>query len=159
MSFSPGKFAEKYLLARDAALAANLKGGTTGFELEWNMYDSDFKPVLTVGSLEPQRDLTDVRDTVRAYLAMMESAEPGLPYNVCSGRGLSIRALVETFAAHARRPIQIVQDPSRFRPNDPPLLVGDHSRLTSHTGWQPRIPFEQTIVDLLEYWRTQVARS
>ena len=117
------------------------------------------EPVLTMGSLEPQRDLTDVRDTVRAYLAMMESAEPGLPYNVCSGRGLSIRALVETFAAHARRPIQIVQDPSRFRPNDPPLLVGDHRRLTSHTGWQPRIPFEQTIVDLLEYWRTQVARN
>ncbi len=50
MSFSPSKFAEKYNLAREAALAANFKGGTTGFELEWNMYDGDFKPVLTVGS-------------------------------------------------------------------------------------------------------------
>lgn len=116
-------------------------------------------PVLTMGSLEPQRDLTDVRDTVRAYVAMMESARPGVPYNVCSGRGLSIGALVETFTAHARRPIAVEQDPARFRPNDAPLLVGDHGRLTADTGWQPRIPFEQTVVDLMEYWRQQIAAA
>jgi GDP-4-dehydro-6-deoxy-D-mannose reductase len=115
------------------------------------------EPVLTMGSLEPKRDLTDVRDTVRAYVAMMESARPGVPYNVCSGRSIAIRTLVETFTAHARRPIDIVQDPSRFRPNDPPLLVGDHSRLTEDTGWEPRVPLEQTIVDLLEYWREKIA--
>jgi GDP-4-dehydro-6-deoxy-D-mannose reductase len=114
------------------------------------------EPVLTLGSLDPKRDLTDVRDTVRAYIAMMASARPGVPYNVCSGRSLAIRQLVETFIAHARRPIAIVQDPSRFRPHDPPLLVGDHTRLTADTGWEPRIPLERTIDDLLAYWRERV---
>lgn len=110
-------------------------------------------PVLTVGNLEPKRDLTDVRDTVRAYLAMMARGTPGLPYNVCSGRELSIRALVETFAARAKRPVQIVQDPSRFRPNDTPFVVGSAARLQADTGWQPTIAFEQTIDDLLDHWR------
>ncbi|MGH9175126.1 MAG: GDP-mannose 4,6-dehydratase, partial [Vicinamibacterales bacterium] len=64
-------------------------------------------PVLSVGNLEPKRDLTDVRDTVRAYLAMMESATPGQPYNVCSGEGLSIGALVETFIARAHTRVEI----------------------------------------------------
>ena len=113
-------------------------------------------PVLTMGNLEPKRDLTDVRDTVRAYVAMMATATPGAPYNVCSGKGLSIAALVETFIARARTPVRVVQDPARFRPNDVPLLVGDHTRLTADTGWTPDISFERTVDDLLEYWREQV---
>ena len=112
--------------------------------------------VLTMGNLEPKRDLTDVRDTVRAYVTMMASASPGQPYNVCSGHGLSIGTLVETFVARARKPVRIVQDPARFRPNDVPLLVGDHTRLTTDTGWQPTISFERTVEDLLDYWRAQV---
>jgi GDP-4-dehydro-6-deoxy-D-mannose reductase len=113
-------------------------------------------PVLSMGNLEPKRDLTDVRDTVRAYVAMMDSATPGRPYNVCSGRGLSIGALVQTFTARARTRVDVVQDPSRFRPNDVPLLVGDHERLSADTGWQPQVPFEQTVDDLLDYWRGRI---
>lgn len=116
-------------------------------------------PVLAMGNLEPKRDLTDVRDTVRAYVAMMESAKPGQPYNVCSGRGLSIGALVETFVARARTRVALAQDPARFRPNDVPLLVGDHQRLTADTGWQPQIPFEQTVDDLLAYWRGRIRET
>ena len=114
------------------------------------------EPVLTMGSLEPRRDLTDVRDTVRAYTAMMASAVPGRPYNVCSGRALSIRALVETFVTRAQVPVRIVEDRARFRPNDAPMLVGDHSQLTADTGWQPEIPFAQTVDDLLAYWRAHL---
>jgi len=117
------------------------------------------EPTLRMGNLEPRRDLTDVRDTVRAYKALMTSAQPGVPYNVCSGRGLSIGELVETFTTRARCPVGIVQDPALLRPNDPPLLVGDHSRLTADTGWQPQIPFEQTVEDLLAYWRARVRES
>ncbi len=112
--------------------------------------------VLRLGNLTPKRDLSDVRDTVRAYAAMMTSARPGIPYNVCSGNGLSIGALVETFTSRARCDVKVVQDPSRFRPNDTPLLVGDHRRLTADTGWRPEIPFGQTVDDLLEYWRSQI---
>ena len=72
----------------------------------------------------------DVRDTVRAYRAMMASAKPGMPYNVCSGTPVPIRTLVELLQSKARVPITIEQDPARFRPNDTPLVLGDHSRLT-----------------------------
>lgn len=117
------------------------------------------EPVLAMGNLEPRRDLTDVRDTVRAYVLMMERARPGVPYNVASGRAIAVRQLVDAFLARAKRDVRIVQDEARFRPNDVPLLVGDRSRLTTDTGWEPRISFEQTIEDLLEYWRHRVTTA
>jgi GDP-4-dehydro-6-deoxy-D-mannose reductase len=114
-------------------------------------------PRLMMGNLESQRDIMDVRDTVRAYQAMMQSATPGIPYNVSSGTPLPVRELVTTMIGKARVPIAIGQDPSRFRPNDTPLVLGDHRRLTTDTGWSPRIPFEKTVEDLLDYWRHHVA--
>jgi GDP-4-dehydro-6-deoxy-D-mannose reductase len=113
-------------------------------------------PTLAVGNLDPKRDITDVRDTVRAYRAMMRSAKPGTPYNVCAGTPVSIRSLVEAFRARARVPIEIVQDPARMRPNDTPLILGDRSKLQADTGWAPQIPFEQTVEDLLGYWRGHI---
>ena len=111
------------------------------------------EPVLRLGNLEPKRDLTDVRDVVGAYVAMMDKAAPGRPYNVCSGRQLSIRVLVDAFVSRAHTSVSIVQDAALFRPNDLPMLVGDHSRLTTDTGWTPEIPLEQTVDDLLRFWR------
>ncbi|HYB94302.1 MAG TPA: GDP-mannose 4,6-dehydratase [Vicinamibacterales bacterium] len=110
-------------------------------------------PRLATGNLESQRDVTDVRDTVRAYRAMMQKATPGIPYNVCSGTALKIRTLVETMVGQARVPITIEQDPSRLRKVDTPIVLGDPRRLTADTGWTPRIPLAQTIQDLLDYWR------
>jgi GDP-4-dehydro-6-deoxy-D-mannose reductase len=112
---------------------------------------------LEMGNLDSQRDIMDVRDTVRAYRAMMASAIPGVPYNVCSGTPVPIRALVELMQSKARVPITIEQDPARFRPNDTPLVLGDRSRLGKDTGWVPAIPLEQTVGDLLAYWRQQMA--
>ena len=114
-------------------------------------------PVLSMGNLESERDIMDVRDTVRAYRAMMASAKPGMPYNVCSGTRVRIRTLVELLQSKSRVPITIEQDPKRFRANDTPLVLGDHGRLTSDTGWTPQIPFEQTAEDLVSYWRNKVA--
>ena len=101
----------------------------------------------------------DVRDTVRAYRAMMRAATPGVPYNVCSGTPVPIRRLVELMRSKARVPITIEQDPARFRPNDTPLVLGDHSRLSADTGWTPQIPLEQTVEDLLSYWRSRGGRQ
>jgi GDP-4-dehydro-6-deoxy-D-mannose reductase len=114
-------------------------------------------PTLRMGNLEPKRDLADVRDVVRAYEALVEKATPGVPYNVCSGRAMSIRALTDTFVARAKVKVDIVQDPSLFRPSDAPILVGDHGRLTAATGWIPSIPLEKTVDDLLDYWRARVS--
>lgn len=111
------------------------------------------EPVLRVGNLEPKRDIMDVRDTVRAYRAMMQSATPGVPYNVCSGRPVAVKDLLDLFVSHARVPIRVEQDPSRLRPNDTPLILGDHTKLTDDTGWTAVIPLDQTVEDLLAYWR------
>jgi GDP-4-dehydro-6-deoxy-D-mannose reductase len=113
--------------------------------------------VLLMGNMEPQRDIMDVRDTVRAYRAMMHAAMPGAPYNVCSGTATAVRTLVDLFVSKARVKIEIKQDHSRFRPNDTPVVLGDRSRIQNDTGWEPTIPLEQTVVDLLAHWRQQVA--
>src|SRR5207237_1259412 len=78
---------------------------------------------------------------------------PGRPYNVCSGRALPIRELLDRLLARSRVPIAIKTDPARLRPNDTPLLVGDPRRLRDELGWTPAIPLERTLDDLLEFWR------
>jgi GDP-4-dehydro-6-deoxy-D-mannose reductase len=110
-------------------------------------------PEIAVGNLDARRDLTDVRDTVRAYRAIVERGVPGRPYNVCSGRAIAIRELLDMMIARARVPVAVKIDSARYRPNDQPVVVGDPSRIREEIGWEPRIPLEQTIDDLLAYWR------
>lgn len=112
-------------------------------------------PEISVGNLDARRDLTDVRDTVRAYRLILEHGRPGRPYNVCSGRAITIRFLLDLLIARARVPVTVKVDPARYRPNDTPLLLGDPTRLRSELGWTPVIPLEQTLDDLLEYWRSE----
>ncbi len=114
------------------------------------------EPQLALGNLDSQRDIMDVRDTVKAYRALMRSATPGAPYNVCSGTAVPIRTLVDLFVAKARVLITITQDPSRLRPNDTPLVLGDRARIQADTGWSPEIPLEKTVDDLLAYWRQAI---
>jgi GDP-4-dehydro-6-deoxy-D-mannose reductase len=111
------------------------------------------EPVIRVGNLESRRDLTDVRDTVLAYRALAGRGSPGAAYNVCSGRAYRMRDLLEALVARARVNVEIQTDPGRLRPNDTPLLLGDPSRIRQATGWEPRVPIEQTLTDLLDYWR------
>ena len=110
-------------------------------------------PTLSMGNMDSQRDIMDVRDTVRGYRAMMAAAKPGVPYNVCSGTPTAIRSLIDLFVAKARVTITIQQEPSRFRPNDTPIVLGDRSRIQHDTGWAPQIPLEKTVDDLLAFWR------
>jgi GDP-4-dehydro-6-deoxy-D-mannose reductase len=114
-----------------------------------------WEPQIAVGNLDARRDLTDVRDTVRAYRLILERGVPGRPYNVCSGRAIAIRDLLDRLIARARVPVEVRVDPARYRPNDTPLLLGDPRRLRDELGWTAAIPIEQTLDDLLEYWRTR----
>ena len=111
---------------------------------------------ISVGNLEPLRDLTDVRDTVRAYQLILEHGTPNRPYNVCSGRVIKVGDLLDLMLRQARVPIRVVIDAARYRPNDLPIVHGDPTRLRDELGWTAAIPIEQTIDDLLEYWRTRV---
>jgi GDP-4-dehydro-6-deoxy-D-mannose reductase len=117
------------------------------------------EPLLAVGNLEAKRDLTDVRDTVRAYELILAKGTAGRVYNVCSGRAIAIADLLDLLLARARVPIRVTVDPSRYRPNDQPLVVGDPGRIQSEIGWQPAIPLEQTLDDLLAYSRLLVEQG
>ena len=117
------------------------------------------EPVIHVGNLGAERDLTDVRDVVRAYALLMERGAPGTVYNVASGMGRSMRSVLDGLVQRARVPMTIVPDPARLRPHDIPVLVGDPARLRQATGWAPAIPFDRTLDDLLQYWRTAAERS
>ena len=110
-------------------------------------------PVIKVGNLDTHRDFTDVRDTVRAYQALVEGGRPGEIYNVCSGRPMVVRHLLDGLVALARVPVTVETDAMRFRPNDTPVMVGDPGRLMRELGWAPQVPFDQTLRDLLDYWR------
>jgi len=111
------------------------------------------EPILRVGNLDARRDITDVRDTVRAYEALAERGTPHMPYNVCSGRARSMRELLDILLSLSRVRVRVEVDPSRLRPSDNPVIAGSHDRLTRDTGWRPEIPIEQTLADLLQHWR------
>jgi GDP-4-dehydro-6-deoxy-D-mannose reductase len=95
-----------------------------------------------------------VRDTVRAYRALLDRGAPGTAYNVCSGVAHRVRDVLDGLVALARVPVSVETDPNRLRPNDRAVLLGDPSRIRRDTGWQPVVPLSQTLGDLLDYWRS-----
>ena len=111
---------------------------------------------IVVGNLKARRELTDVRDTVRAYRAVVERGRPGRPYNVSSGVALPIGELLERLQSRARVAVRVRTDPARLRPNDVPVLVGDSTRIRDEIGWEPVIPLDRTLDDVLEYWRSEL---
>ena len=113
--------------------------------------------VIEVGNLDAVRDFCDVRDVVRAYLLLLEKGEPGQAYNVCSGRGLRIREVLDLLLASSSARVEVRVDKERLRPADVPAQVGDPSRLRAATAWEPRIPIAETLRDLLSDWRARVA--
>ena len=112
------------------------------------------EPVIRVGNLDAERDLLDVRDVVRAYAALMWRGASGTVYNIASGTARPVREVLSALVSRARIPIRVETEPARFRPNDIPVLLGDATRLRSATGWEPAVPFDRTMDDLLAYWRT-----
>lgn len=117
------------------------------------------EPVVRIGNIESRRDLTDVRDTVRAYHLVMERGRPGVPYNICSGVSYAVAELLEGFKKRVPMPVRVEVDSELLRRNDPPVLLGSAALLHRDTGWSPQISLDRTLDDLLEYWRAQVVAS
>jgi GDP-4-dehydro-6-deoxy-D-mannose reductase len=112
------------------------------------------QPIIHVGNLDAYRDFTDVSDVVRGYWLALEHGKAGELYNICSGTSHSIREVLDLLLnMSSKQGIEVVADPKRLRPSDVPLQVGDFSKIKQHTNWEPTIPFEKTMNDLLEYWR------
>jgi GDP-4-dehydro-6-deoxy-D-mannose reductase len=114
---------------------------------------------ILAGDLSPKRDFSDVRDVVRAYRLLAEKGRPGEAYNVCSGRAVAIRELADILIGLSTRPMKVTLDAERLRPVDVPVLHGDNGKLVRDTGWQPEITLEQTLADLLEWWRAHEAAA
>ena len=109
--------------------------------------------VLRVGNLDRRRDIQDVRDAIRAMVTVVEKGEPGGAYNIASGIPRLVRQNLETLLSLAHHPISVETAPERIRRVDEPVHLANISRLTA-LGWAPSVPFEQTLQDILESWRT-----
>jgi len=108
---------------------------------------------IAVGNLAARRDFTDVRDVVKAYRMLIESGTPGEVYNVCSGHDVAIEEIATTLLRLAGTSLEFKTDPALTRPVEVPVLRGDPTRLQHATGWKPEISLDQTLADVLEYWR------
>jgi len=113
-------------------------------------------PEIKIGNMEVTRDYTDVRDTVKAYWAIITSGQPGRPYNVCSGKGYALADLLKIITSFSSKKIKLIADPSRIRPVDIPILVGSPERLKAETGWEPKISIDRTLRDLFNYWTNRL---
>lgn len=110
---------------------------------------------IEMGNPTARRDLTDVRDVVRAYALLIERGEAGEVYNVATGRDVRIGDLAELLVAAAGGGIEVVTDAVEARPADVPVLRGDPSKLRAATGWTPQVPLEQTLGDVLDFFRNE----
>lgn len=114
------------------------------------------EPVIHVGNLEAKRDWTDVRDIVRGYWLAVNKCTPGDVYVLASGETRTVQAMLDLLLSMSNIKVEVRQDPSRMRPSDVQILLGDYSKFNRETGWKPEIPFEKMIEDLLNYWRDRV---
>ncbi|RJP34648.1 MAG: SDR family oxidoreductase [Actinobacteria bacterium] len=114
------------------------------------------EPVIEVGNLEARRDFSDVRDIVRGYWLCLEKGEPGEVYNLGSGKAITIQELLDLILSMSDVEIEVRRMPERMRPSDVELLLCDYGKLNRISGWKPEIPFEQTVRDLMNYWRERV---
>jgi GDP-4-dehydro-6-deoxy-D-mannose reductase len=109
-------------------------------------------PVLHTGDLRPSRDLTDVRDTVAAYLLLLEHGRAGAAYNVASGQAYTMQTVLDRLLALAGVKAEVRQRTELVRPTERAVRA-DASKLRRETGWQPRFTLDQTLADTLDYWR------
>lgn len=114
---------------------------------------------IKVGNLNIERDFTDVRDIVRAYWMLSSKGKSGEIYNVCSGKGLKIKNLLQGLCQKSTKKIQIVEDPALFRTADVPSYIGDNSKICRETTWEPVLPISETLEDIINDWRTRLIPS
>jgi GDP-4-dehydro-6-deoxy-D-mannose reductase len=117
------------------------------------------EPVIRVGNLTAVRDFTDVRDMVRAYWLAVTRGKPGEVYNIATGHGITIQELLDRLIRFSGVEVRVEQDPARMRPSDVEILIGDSSKFRADTGWEPQIPLDQTLRDIVSYWESRIARG
>jgi GDP-4-dehydro-6-deoxy-D-mannose reductase len=117
------------------------------------------KGVLRAGNLKIVRDFLDVRDVVRAYYLLLQKGKKGEIYNVCSGKGVSLKELVNYIADYLKIKVEFRVDQSLIRPNDNPIIIGNNNKIKNALGWHPLIPLKKSIVDICDYWEYEQGLS
>ena len=116
--------------------------------------EKGLKNSLKVGNLEGIRDITDVRDAVKAIWLLVLKGTYGNAYNICSGIGIKMKDILNKLVSFSSAKIRVETDKEKFRPLDDPIFIGDNSKITN-LGWKPEITIEKTLKDMLEYWRKE----
>lgn len=116
-------------------------------------------PKLTLGNIDVERDFSDVRDVVRAYWMLLGSGRAGELYNVCSGYAVSLAKIIKMFEAIAGFKVSIETDSDKVRSNEVMRVCGDPRKIQAEIGWCRQVPFEKTIEDLLQHWRSKCGRQ
>lgn len=114
------------------------------------------EPIIYVGNLSAARDFTDVRDVVRAYGLLLQYGIAGETYNVGSGHAIKIEDILHQILLQSKVTIQVEVDAAKLRPVDVPIIEADTTKLYQCTKWKPEISIDETISDVLEYWRNQI---
>ncbi len=104
---------------------------------------------VVLGNTKAARDFVDVRDVARALVPLLRQGEPYTAYNLCSGRGTTVAELCELLAEVSGRSPRLRVDPARLRPDDPPVVVGDYSRVHALLGWEPEISLRESVQSVL----------
>lgn len=115
------------------------------------------KGVLRVGNLDIVRDFLDVRDVVKAYYLLLQKGKRGEIYNVCAGRGIALKELINCIADYLRIKVELKVDRSLIRPNDNPVIIGNNKKIRDELGWHPEIPLKKSIADICDYWEQNSA--
>ncbi len=117
----------------------------------------DRSPEIAVGNLDVLRDFSDVRDVVRGYVLAADKVADSQLFNICSGKPITIRALLDTLLSISSVDISVKVDPEKFRKNDNDYFGGSFEKFRNQTAWEPRISLEKTLMEILDYWRNQVS--
>jgi len=104
---------------------------------------------VVAGNVDIIRDYVDVRDVVAAYYALLESGLKGEVYNICSGKGISLKTVIEIMGSMLNIKVNIKKEPSLIRPNDNQIIIGSNQKIATQLGWKPRLSLEQSLVDIL----------
>jgi len=110
------------------------------------------KGVLRVGNLKIVRDFLDVRDVVKAYYLLLEKGKNGQIYNVCSGKGIALKEVINYIADYLKIKVDLKVDQSLVRPNDNPVIIGNNKKIRDELGWHPEISLKKSFADICDYW-------
>lgn len=115
--------------------------------------------ILTTGNLTVIRDFVDVRDVVRAYYLLLKNGKSGEVYNICSGNGIILKEIVSKMSELLNLSVETKVNPSLVRPNENKKVIGSYQKIKRELGWEPEIPIEKSLKDIINYWQQETGTN